>query len=191
MKKIFYMTAMGISFCLTSSIMWSDNGTKSNRMVCDETCKIEFGDSKGASSTGNTAAPSAKVPGYSVVSPVGRSAVKPISQAPRLDTLSGKTIAVVGTNFMARVTHPEIKRLILQHYPDAKVILHEEIGGAGVYPSPGMYRRTKEEFQRKLKEMKVDAVISGNGGCGLCTPKETGSECSCKRCCPGRYHQPW
>ena len=23
--------------------------------------------------------------------------------------------------------------------------------------------------------MKVDAVISGNGGCGLCTPKETGS----------------
>ena len=175
MKKIFYMTAMGISFCLTSSIMWSDDGTKSNRMVCDETCKIEFGDSKGASSTGNTAAPSAKVPGYSVVSPVGRSAVKPISQAPRLDTLSGKTIAVVGTNFMARVTHPEIKRLILQHYPDAKVILHEEIGGAGVYPAPGMYRRAKEEFQRKLKEMKVDAVISGNGGCGLCTPKETGS----------------
>ena len=23
--------------------------------------------------------------------------------------------------------------------------------------------------------MKVDAVISGNGGCGLCTPKEEGS----------------
>ena len=33
----------------------------------------------------------------------------------------------------------------------------------------------KEEFQAKLKEMCVDAVISGNGGCGLCTPKETGS----------------
>jgi hypothetical protein len=33
----------------------------------------------------------------------------------------------------------------------------------------------KDEFQRKLQEMGVDAVISGNGGCGLCTPKETGS----------------
>ncbi|MBP5233138.1 MAG: hypothetical protein J6333_06990, partial [Planctomycetes bacterium] len=31
------------------------------------------------------------------------------------------------------------------------------------------------EFQRRLKECKVTAVVSGNGGCGLCTPKETGS----------------
>ena len=115
MKRMFFVTAMGISICLTTSTMWGEDGTQSNRMVCDETCKIEFGDSKGGSSTGNTAVPSVKVPGYSVVSPVGRSAVKPISQAPRLDTLSGKTIAVVGTNFMARITHPEIKRLILQH----------------------------------------------------------------------------
>ena len=104
---------MGISFCLTSSTMWSDDGTQSNRMVCDETCKIEFGDSKGSPSAGNTAAPSAKVPGYSVVSPVGRSAIKPIEQAPRLDTLSGKTIAVVGTNFMARITCKFTQILIL------------------------------------------------------------------------------
>ena len=26
-----------------------------------------------------------------------------------------------------------------------------------------------------MKQFHVDAVISGNGGCGLCTPKETGS----------------
>ena len=58
-----------------------------------------------------------------VVSPVPRGSIKPIDQAPRLDTLSGKTIAVVGHNFMARVTHPEIKRLILEKYPTAKVIL--------------------------------------------------------------------
>src|SRR5690606_30228016 len=32
-----------------------------------------------------------------------------------------------------------------------------------------------DEFQKNLKEMGVQAVISGNGGCGLCTPKETGS----------------
>ena len=41
--------------------------------------------------------------------------------------------------------------------------------------APGVVRKSKEEFQAKLREMKVDAVISGNGGCGLCTPKETGS----------------
>ena len=76
---------------------------------------------------------------------------------------------------MANVTHPEIKRLILENYPDAKVILLSEIGSAGPYPAPGVVRREKDEFQRRLKEMKVDAVISGNGGCGLCTPKEEGS----------------
>ena len=76
---------------------------------------------------------------------------------------------------MARVTHPEIKRLILAKYPTAKVILQDEIGSAGMYPAPGLVRPDKDRFQRKLKEMKVDAVISGNGGCGLCTPKETGS----------------
>lgn len=98
-----------------------------------------------------------------------------IAQGPRLDTLEGKTIAVVGGSFMAHVTHPEIKRLILQNYPTAKVILLEEIGSAGVFPGPGVVRKAKDDFQRKLKEMGVQAVISGNGGCGLCTPKETGS----------------
>ncbi|MBQ7650037.1 MAG: hypothetical protein IJS15_03710, partial [Victivallales bacterium] len=161
MKRIVVIAALGISLCLSA---------QSERMICDETCKIE---SLGTST--KVAMPAAKEAGYSVVSPVGRSSVKIIEQAPRLKTLSGKTIAVVGTNFMARVTHPEIKRLILEHYPDATVITQDEIGSAGLYPPPGSFRRAKEEFQRKLKSMKVDAVISGNGGCGLCTPKETGS----------------
>ena len=89
--------------------------------------------------------------------------------------LDGKTIALVGGSFMANVTHPELKRLILAEYPKAKIYLLSEIGSAGPYPRPGVVRREKDEFQRKLKEFKVDAVISGNGGCGLCTPKETGS----------------
>ena len=121
--------------------------------------------------------PGAPVPAgkYAVVSPVGKQTVQMIKQAPRLDSLNGKTIAVVGGSFMARVTHPEIKRLILANYPTAKMILLNEIGSAGPYPGPGITRQSKDEFQRKLKEMGVNAVISGNGGCGLCTPKETGS----------------
>lgn len=157
MKRILVIVALGITLCISA---------QSQRMVCDETCKIESSDTK---------ATMAKETGYSVVSPVGRASVKIIDQAPRLKTLSGKTIAVVGTNFMARVTHPEIKRLILEHYPDAKVVTQDEIGSAGLYPPPGAFRRAKDDFQRKLKAMKIDAVISGNGGCGLCTPKETGS----------------
>ena len=114
-------------------------------------------------------------PVYDVLSPIGESTVKPIEQAPRLSTLDGKTIAIVGGSFMANVTHPEIKRLILANYPSAKVLLLNEIGSAGPFPAPGVKRQKKEEFERKLKEMGVDAVISGNGGCGLCTPKEEGS----------------
>ena len=76
---------------------------------------------------------------------------------------------------MANITHPEIKRLILTNHPTAKVILLNEIGSAGPYPGPNIRRESKDEFQRKLKVMGVQAVISGNCGCGLCTPKETGS----------------
>ena len=112
---------------------------------------------------------------YTVLSPMPESAVEPIKPATRLKSLDGKTIALVGGSFMANVTHPELKRLILAEYPKAKVYLLSEIGSAGPYPRPGVVRREKDEFQRKLKEFKIDAVISGNGGCGLCTPKETGS----------------
>lgn len=121
--------------------------------------------------------PGAPVPAgkYAVVSPVGKQTIQMITQAPRLNTLHGKTVAVVGGSFTAIITHPEIRRLILANYPTAKAILLNEIGSAGPYPGPGVRRESKDEFQRKLKEMGVRAVISGSGGCGLCTPKETGS----------------
>ena len=112
---------------------------------------------------------------YSVMSPVPETAIKPIAVAPRLKSLDGKTIALVGGSFMANVTHPELKRLILAEFPTAKVYVLSEIGSAGPWPRPGVVRRAKDEFQSKLKELKIDAVVSGNGGCGLCTPKETGS----------------
>jgi hypothetical protein len=130
---------------------------KADQEICDENCLV------GNAST------------YAVVAPVGKQTISMITQAPRLSTLEGKTIALVGGSFMASVTHPEIKRLILRNYPTAKVLLLEEIGSGGPFPGPGVVRQAKDDFQRKLKEMGVDAVISGNGGCGLCTPKETGS----------------
>ena len=111
----------------------------------------------------------------SVLSPVGKSSIKAIKQPSRLTTLNGKNIAIVGGSFMASVTHPELKRLILRDHPKAKIYVLSEIGSAGPWPGPGVIRRQKDEFIRNLQRLKIDAVISGNGGCGLCTPKEMGS----------------
>ena len=124
---------------------------------------------------GICAPPSAEETPCTVLSPVPECAVEPIRPAQRLNSLNGKTVALVGGSFMANVTHLELKRLMLAEYPTAKVYVLGEIGSAGPYPRPGVVRREKDEFQRKLKEFKIDAVVSGNGGCGLCTPKETGS----------------
>lgn len=184
---------------LAVAAVWSVGGMQTvcgQRIVCDETCKTEFQrpavrtsapaaePSQGPASAGvriptdqsaaQRAEPAAEAY-YAVVSPVGRGTVEMIRQAPRLETLDGKTVAVVGGSFMASITHPEIKRLILENYPTAKVLLLDEIGSAGVYPAPGVTRRAKETFQSRLREMGVDAVVSGNCGCGLCTPKEVGS----------------
>lgn len=112
---------------------------------------------------------------YKVYSPVPPSNVRMIKQAARLDSFEGKTIAIVGGSFMAKVTHPELKRLILTEYPKAKVYVLGEVGSAGPFPGPGMRSERKVSFENKLKELGVHAVISGNGGCGLCCPKETGN----------------
>ncbi len=152
-------------------------GAEPGASAADRASAVETGGALDYQCDESCLEPGAPVPAgkYAVVSPVGNPSVEMMTQAPRLESLAGKTIAVVGGSFMARVTHPEIKRLILENYPTAKVILLNEIGAAGPYPGPGVRSAAKDEFQRKLKEMGVDAVISGNGGCGLCTPKETGS----------------
>ena len=113
-------------------------------------------------------------PVYAIVSPVGYHAVESIEQAPRLDTLAGKKIALVGGSFMAAVTHEELKNCILSEYPTAQIYLFEEVGNAGPYSVFGQSAQTVS-FQKRLQELQIDAVIAGNCGCGLCTTKETGS----------------
>ena len=129
------------------------------RVICDTTCH----------------APEDEFRNYAVVSPVGRSMVKHIEQAPRLETLDNKTIAVVGVSFMAHVTHAEIKRIIEENYSNVTVLLSDMMGYAGPYAGMGIDREQAKQFKQKLIDYKVDAVICGNGGCGICTPKETGS----------------
>jgi hypothetical protein len=122
--------------------------------------------------------PGAPVPAgkYAVVSPVGKQTTKTITQGPRLDTLHGKTIAVVGGSFMASITHPEIKRLIMANYPTAKVILLNEIGSAGPFPGPGVTRQSKDEFQKKLM-----TPSSLPGRCSLSFPAVPGFVAGCRQ----------
>ena len=129
------------------------------RVICDTTCH----------------APEDEFRNFAVVSPVGRSMVTHIEQAPRLTTLDNKTIAIVGVSFMAHVTHPELKRIIEENYSNVTVLLTDVMGYAGPYAGMGIDRQQAKEFKQKLIDYHVDAVICGNGGCGICTPKETGS----------------
>lgn len=156
MKQIFRLVFLIFGFQL---LMINFASAQSDRFQCDDSCDP---DATGAVK-------------YNVVSPVGFSTVQPIEMAPRLTTLDGKTIAIVGEDFMYNITHPELKRLIKEHYPSAKVIIYDELPIAGPYPAPGITRQSTELFRQRLIDLKVDAVIAGNGGCGICTPKETGS----------------
>lgn len=112
---------------------------------------------------------------FDVVSPVGQSSVEMIEMAPRLEDLEGKTIALVGGSFMASVTHVELRKIILEMFPTCTVYVLSEVGSAGLFPGPRVRKPQVERFQQKLIDLGVDAVVSGNGGCGICTPKETGS----------------
>ena len=132
---------------------------QADRFECNDSCSF----------------PTTNEPTFNVVSPVGFTTVEPIQMAPRLSTLDGKTIAIVGEDFMYNITHPELKRLILAKYPTANIIMYDELPIAGPYPAPGITRQSTEVFRQRLIDLKVDAVIAGNGGCGICTPKETGS----------------
>ncbi len=111
---------------------------------------------------------------YAIVSPVGYHDVNMISQAKRLDSLNGKNIALVGGSFMASTTHNELKKCIQEEFPDSKIFMFNDIGQAGPFSVFGATEKTKA-FQAKLKTLKIDAVITGNCGCGLCTTKETGN----------------
>lgn len=111
---------------------------------------------------------------YAMVSPVGYHDVEMIEQVSRPETLEGKTIALVGGSFMASVTHAELKKCLEEAYPTAKIYMLQEVGSGGPFSVFGQSAQTKA-FQKKLRELGVEVVISGNCGCGLCTTKESGS----------------
>jgi hypothetical protein len=104
-------------------------------------------------------------PVYRVVSPLGDSAVKMITMAPRLDTLEGKTVCMVWNHaFKADITLPAIAESLKSKYPDIKIVPYTEIDAAIRAAGHEDTSTDAATLRAVLKEQDCDAVISGNGG---------------------------
>lgn len=109
---------------------------------------------------------------FQVVSPVGESTVTIIPFAPRLGTLSGKTICELSSNmYNAEISFPIIREMLKKRYPDIKVIPYTEMN-EGLPEFTVMTYSGKTEDQEKktgaavalAKDKRCDAVITGNAG---------------------------
>jgi hypothetical protein len=115
--------------------------------------------------------PSAE-PVYEVVSPLGESTAEMGEMARRLDTLDGKTVCMVWNYaFKADVTLPAIGEALKKRYPNVKIVSYREMPLAPLPDLPGFPLKESEDLKAALKKLGCDAVIVGNGGCGICTPR--------------------
>lgn len=85
---------------------------------------------------------------YQIVSPVpSGSSIEPITQPARLDSLQGKTIALVGGSFSASVTHAVLKDMLEKEF-GCKTYYMDEIGKGGTY-NPNNVSDKAKDFQKK------------------------------------------
>jgi hypothetical protein len=111
------------------------------------------------------AADTSDEPVYKIVSPVGESTAKMTAMARRLDTLEGKTVALVWNHaFKADVTLPAIAEALKQKYPGIKIVPYTALPTAPLPETPGSPGREAAALIAAYKAKGVDAVITGNGG---------------------------
>jgi hypothetical protein len=104
-------------------------------------------------------------PVYKVVSPLGESTAKAAAMAPRLHTLAGKTVCLVGNrSFKADVTLPAIAEALKKQYPGIKIVPYSAMPVAPLPEPAGIPRKESEALQAAYKARACDAVIAGNGG---------------------------
>ena len=97
-------------------------------------------------------------PVYSVITPLGETTVKMLQMAPRLDTLSNKTVCMVSNSaFKVNITMPAIAKALQEKYPGIKVVPYTAMATAY---SGADYEAKGAEYKRK----GCTAVITGNGG---------------------------
>ena len=100
----------------------------------------------------------------SVVSPVGRPAVRTTRGAGRLDTLDGRTVGELWNGvFKGDITFPAIRRLLQARHPQLTIIPYNEFPHAHGSDNPGQQRERARTLAALAREKGCHAVISGNG----------------------------
>jgi hypothetical protein len=107
-------------------------------------------------------------PVFEVTWPLGRSAVKGIDAKPRISDLSKATIAHLSHyGFRHDEMIPVIEQVMSEQFPGIKFVGPEEFGNIH---GPRHGKEALPVLAAKLREYGVDAVITGIGSCGTCTP---------------------
>ena len=100
-----------------------------------------------------------------VISPAGGESVERGNIAPRLDTLSGKTVCETwNEDFKGDYMFPIYRELLEARYPGVKVIPYTEFPSSTLRSSPEHQRDVARRIAALAKERGCDALISGNGG---------------------------
>jgi len=103
---------------------------------------------------------------YEVLNPCGEPTLRAEPVTSRLDTLDGKTVAMISNaDHRANQTLPIMAELLKEKYPNVNIIPHDEMPIAGIeVTSPDTQQQKREEFEAAFQDKGVDAIISGNGG---------------------------
>ncbi len=98
---------------------------------------------------------------YEVVYPLGRKAKNEKKVAPRLKSLDGMTIATLSNHkFNCELTFDLIEKTLTSRYPNIKFIKHTTFGDTYGNAESSVIKSLPD----KLRDLQVDAVISGNAG---------------------------
>jgi hypothetical protein len=104
---------------------------------------------------------------YQVVWPKGKSQIAAAPLSARLDSLAGKRIAQLWDNlFRGDEIFLHLERGLRERFPGVEFVSWREFGNT----HGGNEREVVANLPARLKELAIDAVISGVGACGSCTP---------------------
>ena len=100
-----------------------------------------------------------------VVSPEGLQQNAIAGTSRHLDTLDGKTIGEVYNNhFKGELMFETYRRLFRERFPGVRIIPFDRFPTVYVGGDPASQKKTAREIAALARELKVDALITGNGG---------------------------
>jgi hypothetical protein len=102
---------------------------------------------------------------FRVISPEGLQLNRMGAVSRHLDTLAGKTIGEVYNNhFKGELMFQTYRRLLKEKFPGVKIVPFDRFPTVYVGGDPASQKKTAKEIAELAKTLKVDAIITGNGG---------------------------